>query len=141
MLIVCASADVAVAGRWVVNQHGDCVHEWTPSSLAQGPLAIANALTFPVRQLVGGGQAAAEDPARSAGEKVLLVPVMSALGLGTGLAACLVVTGQGLIDLVTGGALDIVSDESASPSLAPITPPFLAAPKPAPTTDPCGRQR
>ena len=140
MLMVCASADVAVAGRWVVK-NTECVHEWTPSSLAQGPLAIANALTFPVRQLVGGGQAAAEDPARSTGEKLLLVPTMSALGLGTGLAACLVVTGQGLIDLVTGGALDIVSDESASPSLAPMTPPFLEAPKPAPTTDPCGRQR
>ena len=141
MVIVCASADVAVAGRWVVNQHGECIHEWTPSSLAQGPLAIVNALTFPVRQLVGGGRAAAEDSAHSAGEKVLRVPMVSALGLGTGFAACLFVTGQGLIDLVTGGALDIVSDESASPSLAPITPPFLEAPKPAPTTDPCGRQR
>jgi len=141
MVIACASSDVAVAGRWVVNQHGECVHEWTPSSLARGPLAIANALTFPVRQLVGGGQAAAENSARSAGEKVLLVPMTSLLGLGTGFVACLFVTGQGLVDLVTGGALDIVSDESASPSLAPMTPPFLETPKPAPTTDPCGRQR
>jgi hypothetical protein len=33
----------AVLGAWVVNEHGDCVSEWTAGSLARGPLAVVNA--------------------------------------------------------------------------------------------------
>jgi hypothetical protein len=139
--VLCASADVAVAGQWVVNERGSCVRQWTPSSIARGPLAMTNALTFPVRQLVGGGEAGWEEPSRSTGQRVLLTPTMALLGLGTGIAQCLFVMGQGLADFVTGGAFDLVSDESADLSLAPMKPPFLEAPRQVPTTDPCGRPR
>jgi hypothetical protein len=49
--------------------------------------------------------------------------------------------GEGLADFLTAGALDLVSDESAEVSLAPMTPPFLEALKQVPATDPCGRPR
>jgi hypothetical protein len=41
---------------------------------------------------------------------------------------------------VTGGAFDLVSDDSADVALTPMTPRFLEAPKQRPTTDPCGRR-
>jgi hypothetical protein len=141
MVVLCLSAEVAVAGRWVVEQGGRCVREWTPSSVARGPLAMVNALTLPGRQLVGGGQAAYREPSRSTGERILLVPTLSLLGFGTGATECLVVMSQGDTDFLTGGAFDLVPDESADVSLAPMTPPFLEAIKQTPTTDPCGRRR
>jgi hypothetical protein len=133
------SADVAVAGRWVVNEHDTCVREWTPSSLARGPLAMTNSLTLPVRQLVGGGQAGYEDTLHSTGERIVRTPVLALLGFGTGMAECLFVMSQGLADFLTGGVFDLVPDESAELSLAPMTPRFLEPLKQRPTTDPCGR--
>jgi len=141
VVALCASANLAVAGQWVVDAQGDCVQQWTPSSLGRGQLAMANALTFPVRQLVGGGQAGADDSVKSIGAKVLLVPTLALLGLGTGTAECVIVMSQGIADFVTGGALDLVSDESADVSLAPMTPRFLSTPPTPPKTDPCGRPR
>ena len=138
---LCASADLAEAGQWTVDAQGDCVRQWTPASLARGPLAMTNALTFPVRQLVGGGQAGADDSASSNAARVLLVPTLALLGFGTGTAECVIVLGQGLADFLTGGTLDLVSDESADVSLAPMTPRFLSAPTSPPKTDPCGRPR
>ena len=102
---------------------------------------MVNALTLPARQLVGGGQAAYREPSRSTGERILLVPTLSLLGFGTGATECLVVMSQGVTDFLTGGAFDLVPDESADVSLAPMTPPFLEAIKQTPTTDPCGRRR
>jgi hypothetical protein len=141
LAVLCASTDLAAAGQWTVDAHGNCVNQWTPASLARGPLAMTNALTFPVRQLVGGGQAGADDSASSTGAKVLLVPALALLGLGTGTMECVIVMGQGIADFVTAGTLDLVSDESADVSLAPMTPRFLTAPASAPKTDPCGRPR
>jgi hypothetical protein len=141
VVVLCASADVAVAGRWAVNDRGNCVQEWTPSSIVRGPLAMTNALTFPGRQLVGGGQVAYGEPSRSTGERILLVPTLALLGLGSGTMECLFVMGQGLADFLTGGAFDLVSDESADLSLAPMTPRFLQGLKQVPPTDPCGRPR
>src|SRR5262249_19605953 len=46
-IFLCTSTDRAVAGRWAVNDRGECVREWTPSSIGRGPLAMTNALTFP----------------------------------------------------------------------------------------------
>ena len=141
MAVVCLSANVADAAQWRLNERGECVHEWTASSLARGPLAMVNALTYPPRQLVGGGQAATEETSRSTGELILLTPTMALLGLGTGAMECVFVLGMGIADSITGGAFDLVPDESAEVSLAPMTPRFLEKPKPAPTTDPCGRPR
>ena len=138
---LCAAADLARAGEWTVDAQGDCVRQWTPASLARGPLAMTNALTFPVRQLVGGGQAGADDSSGSIGARVLLTPTLALLGHGTGTAECVFVLGQGLAEFLTGGALDLVSDESADVSLAPMTPRFLTKPPPPPKTDPCGRPR
>jgi hypothetical protein len=139
--VLCVSANVAVASRWVVNEGGDCVREWTPSSLARGPLAMTNALTFPVRQLIGGGQTVTQDPSAPTSKRILLVPLLSLLGLGTGTIECLFVMTQGMAEFVTGGAFGLVSDESADLSLAPMTPTFLTPYKPPPATDPCGRPR
>jgi hypothetical protein len=141
VVVLCASADVAVAGRWTVNEGGNCVQEWTPSSMARGPRAMTNALTLPGRQLVGGGQAAYGESSRSTGERILLVPTLALIGLGSGTTECLFVMSQGLADFITGGAFDLVSDESADLSLAPMTPRFLQGLKQAPPTDPCGRPR
>ena len=63
------------------------------------------------------------------------------LGLGTGTIECLFVMTQGMADFLTGGAFDLVSDESTDLSLAPMTPTFLQPFKQAPATDPCGRPR
>jgi hypothetical protein len=139
--VLCLSADVAVAARWVVNEGGNCVHEWTPGSLARGPLAMTNALTFPVRQLVGGGQTVFREPSPPTSQRILLVPMLSLLGFGTGTIECLFVMSQGMADFLTGGAFDLVSDESADLSLAPMTPTFLEPMKQPPATDPCGRPR
>ena len=135
------SADVAVAGRWVVKDGGNCVREWTPSSIGRGPLAMVNALTFPGRQLIGGGQVGYQEPSRSTGERILLVPTLSLLGFGTGTVECVFVMGLGITDFLTGGAFDLVPDESVDLSLAPMTPPFLEGLKQSATTDPCGRPR
>jgi hypothetical protein len=139
--VLLLSAEVAVAARWAVDAHGNCVHEWTPSSIARGPLAMANGLTFPGRQLVGGGQAAQGEPSRSTGERILLVPMLALLGFGSGSIEGLFVMSVGMTDFLTGGAFDLVPDESADVSLAPMTPTFLAGLKQTPTTDPCGRPR
>ena len=141
VVVLCALADVANAGRWAVNERGDCVREWAPSSMVRGPLAMTNALTFPGRQFVGGGQAGYGEPSRSTAERIQLVPTLALLGLGTGTAECLFVMGLGLIDSVTGGAFDLVSDDSAELSLAPMTPRFHQGLEQAPPTDPCGRPR
>jgi len=135
------SADVACAGRWVVKDGGNCVREWTPSSIGRGPLAMVNALTFPARQMVGGGQAAYQEPSRSTGERIVQVPILSMLGLATGTVECVVVMGLGITDFLTGGAFDLVPDESVDLSLAPMTPAFLKGLKQPATTDPCGRPR
>src|SRR5262249_29986497 len=101
--VVCLSANVAGAGQWRLNERGECVREWTPSSLARGPLAMVNALTYPPRQLVGGGQAATAETSRSTGELILLTPTMALLGLGTGTMECVFVLGMGIADTITGG--------------------------------------
>jgi hypothetical protein len=139
LVVVCLRPDVAVASRWVVNEYGNCVKEWTPSSIARGPLAMVNAFTFPVRQLVGGGQVGYEDSARSPLARAFLTPTLALLGLGTGTIELVYVTTQGLADFVTGGAFDLVPDETADVALTPMTPRFLEGPKPTPATDPCGR--
>ena len=141
VVTVLVSANVAFAGRWTVNGSGECVREWTPSSLARGPLGMTNAITFPGRQLVGGGQAAYDEPSRSTAGRVILVPTLALLGLGSGIIEGGFVMGKGMADFVTGGAFDLVSDESADVSLSPMTPAFLASPVQTPTTDPCGRSR
>ena len=102
MAVLLVSADVAVAGRWAVNGSGECVQEWTPSSLARGPLAMTNAVTFPGRQLVGGGAAAYDEPSRSTTERVILVPTLALLGLGSGTVEGVFVMGKGMADFVTG---------------------------------------
>ncbi len=139
VIVLCVQADVALGARWVVNQYGNCVEEWTPSSIARGPLAMVNSLTFPARQLVGGGKIAVEEPSRSTAAKVLLAPTLALLGLGTGTVELVWVMSQGMADFLTGGAFDLVPEESAELSLTPMTPRFLEAPKPKPSTDPCGR--
>lgn len=139
--VVGAQANVAVGARWVVNQYGNCVEEWTPSSIGRGPLAMVNSLTFPARQLVGGGKVGYEEPSRSPAERVLLVPALSLLGLCTGTIELVWVMSQGLADFVTGGAFDLVPEDSADLALTPMTPRFLEGPKAPPSTDPCGRPR
>ena len=124
-----------------MNERNTCVREWTPSSIARGPLAMTNALTFPGRQLVGGGQAAYEDTTSSTGVRILRTPTLALLGLGTGLAEGLFVMSQGMLDFLTGGVFDLVPDETAALSLAPMPPRFLESLKQRPTTDPCGRPR
>jgi hypothetical protein len=102
---------------------------------------MTNALTFPVRQLIGGGQTVSRDSSSPTSGRILLVPLLSLLGFGTGTVECLFVMTQGMVELVTGGAFGLVSDESADLSFAPMTPTFLEPYKPAPATDPCGRPR
>jgi hypothetical protein len=139
-IFLCTPAGHAVAGRWVVNDHGECVRQWTPGSIARGPLAMVNGLTMPVRQLIGGGENGASEPSRSTGERVLLAPTLALLGLGSGIGEGVFLLTMGMADFVTGGAFDLVSDESADVAMTPMTPRFLEAPKQRPTTDPCGRR-
>jgi hypothetical protein len=139
VIVLCVQAEVALGARWVVNQFGNCVEEWTPSSIARGPLAMVNSLTFPGRQLVGGGKVAVEEPSRSTAERVLLTPTLALLGLGTGTVELVWVLTQGMADFLTGGAFGLVPEESADVALTPMTPRFLEGPKQQPSTDPCGR--
>jgi hypothetical protein len=67
--------------------------------------------------------------------------MLALLGFGSGSIEGLFVMSVGMTDFLTGGAFDLVPDESADVSLAPMTPTFLAGLKQTPTTDPCGRPR
>ncbi|MGH7893753.1 MAG: hypothetical protein ACREQL_03745 [Candidatus Binatia bacterium] len=140
-VVLCALADGARAAQWVVNEADECVHVWSPSSIARGPLAMTNALTMPVRQLAGGAKVGYEDPTSSTGARILRVPALALLGLGTGTAEALFVMIQGLSDFLTGGYFDLVPDDVATPGLEPMTPRFLEPRRQAPPTDPCGRNR
>lgn len=138
MIVACAVAGAASASEWVVDGQGDCVRRWTPADLARGPAAMLNGLTMPVRQLVGGGQAGMDPPDATAAVRV---PALGLIGLGTGTFEGLFVVSQGLVELLTGGYFGVVPDDVAEPSLAPMTPRFLAPPPQEPPTDPCGRKR
>jgi hypothetical protein len=125
----------------VVSADGGCVREWTPASLARGPMAIVNGATMPVRQAVGGAQAGARDRSGSTLGRVVLVPALALTGFGAGAIEGIWLMGLGLADVVTGGYFALVPREVTEPSLAPMTPRFLEPPMQPPPTDPCGRPR
>jgi hypothetical protein len=116
------------------------VRRWTPSSLGNGPIAMVNGVTMPVRQMIGGGQAAVEDQAaRPVVERVVRVPALSLIGLGTGTTEMLWLFGAGIADFLTGGYFELVPEDVTELSFAPMTPRFLEPLKQRPTTDRCGR--
>jgi hypothetical protein len=132
----CANAE------WVVDDHGDCVQAWTAGSLLRGPAAMLNALLVPFRSAAGGVQLALDDPQKGGGmqRKILLPPMLAVAGGAMGLVESVVWLGTGLADTLTGGALAIAPEEATHPSIEPIRPLLSPqGPRPAPTTDPCGR--
>jgi hypothetical protein len=140
VLLVCGFASVAVASEWVVDANGKCVRRWTPSSLANGPIAMVNGLTMPVRQMIGGAQAGVEDQAaRPVVERVVRVPALTLIGLGTGTTEMLWLFVAGTADFLTGGAFELVPEDVTQLSFAPMTPRFLEPLKQRPSTDRCGR--
>ena len=127
------------AARWVVNERGDCVAEWTAGSLVRGPAAMLNALLVPFRSAAGGVQLALDDPAKGGVKrKVLLTPTLAIIGGGMGLVEAGVWLGTGLADTLTGGYFALAPEPATELSLAPVRPMF-APDNRRPTTDPCGR--
>jgi hypothetical protein len=141
LLLLLVLHPVAAHADWVVNDRGDCVRAWTPSSLARGPAAIANAPLLPFRSAVGGAQVASEDRSPGLGRKIILIPLLTAGGAVMGILESAIWLTTGLADTLTGGYFEIAPDEATQLSLAPQRPPFLTEPvrEARATTDPCGR--
>jgi hypothetical protein len=126
-------------GGWVVNERGDCVHEWTAASLGRGPAAMLNALAVPFRSAAGGVQIALDDPAKGGlKRKLLLTPTLATVGGAMGLVEAGLWLGTGLADTVTGGYFAIAPEEATELSISPIRPLFAPAGR-RPAKDPCGR--
>jgi hypothetical protein len=94
-------AGSARADRWVRDDEGLCRREWTPASLARGPIAMANGLILPFRSLAGGltgGVPAA-----------LASPVGMVLGLAEGVSWIAV----GTLEIASGGAVGFAPEGAA----------------------------
>jgi hypothetical protein len=91
----------ARAERWLRDADGVCRRQWTPRSLARGPLAMGNGVLMPFRSLAGaasGGWLAA-----------LLLP----LGVMTGLAEGIAWTSVGAVETLSGGAFALAPEGAA----------------------------
>ncbi|MDJ0848726.1 MAG: hypothetical protein QNK04_10135 [Myxococcota bacterium] len=93
-----ASPPPAGADRWVRDEEGLCHREWTPRSLARGPIAMANGLLLPFRSFYGGFTAGWQGA------------VLSPLGLFVGLAEGFGWLGIGAAELATGGAFGLAPE-------------------------------
>ncbi len=133
-LLPCAS----VRAEWVVNERGECAHQWTAASLARGPAAIVNAPLLPFRSAVGGVLEARENPAPGLRGQIALPPILAFGGGAMGLVESLIWIGTGLVDTVTGGYFEIAPDEATRLAIDPVRPAFLTAPALS-RTDHCGR--
>jgi hypothetical protein len=120
VLLVCGFASVAVASEWVVDANGKCVRRWTPSLARQRTDRDGErGLTMPVRQMIGGAQAGVEDQAaRPVVERVVRVPALTLIGLGTGTTEMLWLFFAGTADFLTGGAFELVPEDVTQLSFA-----------------------
>jgi hypothetical protein len=91
----------ARAGRWLREADGTCRYEWTPRSLARGPIAMGNGVLMPFRSLAGS--------ASNGWLAGLLLP----LGLMVGLAEGIAWTTVGAVETVSGGALALAPEGAA----------------------------
>jgi len=125
----------------VVDERGDCVRAWTPTSLARGPAAIANAPLLPFRSAVGGAQVAGEDRSPGLRRKIMLTPLLTVGGAVMGVLESAIWLTTGLADTLTGGYFEIAPDEATTLSLAPQRPPFITEPvrESRSSSDRCGR--
>jgi len=130
---LCLLVARAASAAWVTNDAGECVHEWTPASLARGPAAIANAPLLPFRSAVGGAQLAGSDrtPNPSWPHLILLPPLLTIVGGGMGLVEAGIWLGTGLADTLTGGWFEVAPDEATHLSIAPVAPAFSETRAPA----------
>jgi hypothetical protein len=138
LLLVALAASHAHAA-WTVDEHGECVEEWTTASLAHGPTAILNAPLLPIRSAVGGVVLARDDRSPGRRRSVLLPPLLAVAGATMGLMESVIWLGTGLADTVTGGAFSIAPDEATTLGIGPVAPAFVADGR-RERTDPCGRR-
>ena len=129
-------------GAWMVNERGECVHGWTPASLARGPAAMLNAPLLPLRSAVGGVLVARDDRSPGLQGKILLPPTLAVVGGGIGLVDSLIWLGTGLTDTATGGYFELAPEEATRLGVAPVRPTIVAAAPPPPreSSDHCGRR-
>jgi hypothetical protein len=138
-LLVVLLRSTAARADWVVNEHGECVRQWTTASLARGPAAMLNAPLLPFRSAVGGVLEARESPGSGLREKIMLPPILAFGGGAMGLVESLIWLGTGLADTLTGGYFGIAPDEATRLAIDPVRPAFLTAAGQG-STDHCGRR-
>lgn len=137
----------AVPGRaaWVVDADGRCVETWSPSAMATGPRAIADAPLVPVRYGAGAVQELREPAPRGfTGDSVFFRALYAPLAFVAALQDSVTRASFGVADTVTAGAFHIGDDDAAQFTteatplgvLAPLSQPPL---EPHPL-DPCGRE-
>lgn len=133
-------AGVAPAA-WTVDANGACVEKWAADDLLRGPTAIANGPLLPLRTMAGGAEYAWNTsewwPWQIAGLGTAVVIISGAAGVVEGVWwMC-----TGLVDTLTGGALQVAPERAVQLSIQPELPLLIAdaKPTPQPTTDRCGR--
>ena len=106
----------AAADRWVRDADGVCRREWTPSSMARGPIAMGNTVLLPFRSLAGSFT--------DGWEGAVLFPLSLMVGLAEGFMWAV----TGAAELLTGGAVALAPEGAVEGlSIRPVTqlPPSL----------------
>jgi hypothetical protein len=142
MVIVAVAFSARVArAAWVVDEHGECVQQWTSASLGRGPTAMLEAPLVPFRSGAGGVRLALDDQRASGAKKAFLVPTLAFLGGSTGVLEAVIWMVGGLADTVSGGYFEIAPEEATELSAAPLVPVFVPDGRRRPAgVDRCGRK-
>jgi hypothetical protein len=114
--------------RWIVDAKGQCVEQWSPTSMLRGPTAMVMSPTAPFRN--GAGVFAYQSPDAQAGSapsgSAYWTPVLAVLSGAAGIIDTCVWLGTGLADTVTGGYFAIAPEDATRLSLEPLIPPFVS---------------
>lgn len=98
LLALSLSPSAAGADEWVVDDTGQCVRNWTPRSLARGPIAMTNGILLPFRSLAGGFTDG------------VVGAVMSPIGFFVGLGEGVIWLTTGVFELLSGGAVGLAPE-------------------------------